>query len=170
MMRYSVQSRERIFVKDYGFMYFAKNIGTNIGKNISKNLSGKYSQKFLDHTNQSAADALKTSSKTVIQKTAEATGDLIGNKIANKIITLSKYSQQNNSETVTNENNKEIPKERYISLEKRQKIIDNLRLTKIIQRQLQMRMIKKYLKEYLKKEICLWKTENYWLSEINIIV
>ena len=43
MMRYSVQSRERIFVKDYGFMYFAKNIGTNIGKNISKNLSGKYS-------------------------------------------------------------------------------------------------------------------------------
>ena len=33
----------------------------------------------------------------------------------------------NNLETVTNENDKEIPKERYISPEKRQKIIDNLR-------------------------------------------
>ena len=30
---------------------------------------------------------------------------------------MSKNSQQNNSETVTNENDKEIPKERYISPE-----------------------------------------------------
>ena len=37
----------------------------------------------------------------------------------------SKNSQQNYSETVTNENDKEIPKERYISLEETQKIIDN---------------------------------------------
>ena len=45
---------------------------------------------------------------------------------------VSKESQQNHSETVTNKNNKEIPKEilkeRYISPEERQKIIDNLRL------------------------------------------
>ena len=41
---------------------------------------------------------------------------------------VSKNSQQNNSETVTNEHNKEIPKERYISPEKIQEIIDNLRL------------------------------------------
>ena len=52
------------------------------------------------------------------QKTAEATDDLIGsNKIANKITRVSKILQQNNSETVTNENDKEIPKERYISSE-----------------------------------------------------
>ena len=44
-----------------------------------------------------------------------------------KITKVSKNSQQNNSETVTNENDKEIPKERYISPEERQKIIDNLR-------------------------------------------
>ena len=44
-----------------------------------------------------------------------------------KITKVSKNSQQNNSETVTNENDKEIPKERYISLEERQKNIDNLR-------------------------------------------
>ena len=62
---------------------------------------------------QPASDALKTSSKRVIQKTAEATSDLIGNKLANKITGVSKNLQQNNSETVTNENDKEIPKERY---------------------------------------------------------
>ena len=53
---------------------------------------------------------------------------MIDNKIANKITGGSKNSQQNNSETVTNENDKEIPKERYISPEERQKIIDDLRL------------------------------------------
>ena len=56
----------------------------------------------------------KTASKTEIQITAEATGDLIGNKIANKITRVSKNSQQNNSETVTNKNVKEIPKERHM--------------------------------------------------------
>ena len=56
------------------------------------------------------------------QKTAEATGDLIGNEVSEKI------NQQNNSETITNEHDKEIPKERYISPEERRKIIDNLRL------------------------------------------
>ena len=44
-----------------------------------------------------------------------------------KITYVSKNLQQNNSEKVTNENDKEIPKERYISPEERQKIIDNLR-------------------------------------------
>ena len=42
------------------------------------------------------------------------------------MIKFLKNSQQNNSETVTNENDKEIPKQRYISSEERQKIIDNL--------------------------------------------
>ena len=37
MTRYSVLSRDRIFVKDYGFLFFAR----NIGKNISTNLSSK---------------------------------------------------------------------------------------------------------------------------------
>ena len=42
-MHYSVQPRDRIFAKGYGFLSFVKNMGKNIGKNISKNLSGKYS-------------------------------------------------------------------------------------------------------------------------------
>ena len=48
-MRYSLRPRNRIFVKDYGVLSFAKTTGKNIGKNISKNLSGKYRQKLLDH-------------------------------------------------------------------------------------------------------------------------
>ena len=105
-------------------------MGINIGKNISKSFSGKYSpgmlamhQKLLDHAKKSATDALKTSSKRVIQKTEEVTGDLIGNKIADKITKVSK-----NLETVTNETDKEIPKERYTSPEKRKENIGDLRL------------------------------------------
>ena len=50
---------------------------------------------------------------------------MIGNTITNKI---SKNPQQNNSETVTNEHDKEILKERYISPEERQEIIEKLKL------------------------------------------
>ena len=53
---------------------------------------------------------------------------MIGLKIADRITKVSTNSQQNNSETVTNENDKEIPKERYISSEERQDIIDELKL------------------------------------------
>ena len=96
------------------FLSFAKNMSKNIGKNVSKKLRGKYSQKLLDHAKQSATDALKTNSQRVIPKAAEATGGLIGNKIADRITKVSKISQQNHLETVTNENDKEITKERLI--------------------------------------------------------
>ena len=109
-------------------MSFAKNISKNIGKNRRKNLNGKYSHRLLDHSKQSATDTFKTSSKAVIQKSAEDIGDLIRNKNADKITKVSRKSQQNNSETVTNEHDKEIPKERYLSPEERQKIIDDLKL------------------------------------------
>ena len=98
----------------------AKNIDTDICKNTSKNLSSKCSQKRRDHAKLSATDAFKTALKRAIRKTTEATGDLIGNKIAN------------NSETVTNEHDEEIPKERYISQKKRQKIIDNIDINIIV--------------------------------------
>ena len=45
---------------------------------------------------------------------------------------VSKNSQKNNSEKVTNKNGKEIPKERYISPKEREKIIDNLRPIKTV--------------------------------------
>ena len=86
MQRYSAQPRDRIFVKAYGFLSFARNMGKNVGKNISKNFSSKYSHKLFDHAKQSTTDTLETPS----QNTAEATDDLIGNKIAEKISALSK--------------------------------------------------------------------------------
>ena len=67
-MCYSVQPRDQIFVKIYGFLSFAEKMDKNIGKNIGKNLSGKYSQKLPDHDKRSKTDVFKTASKTAIQK------------------------------------------------------------------------------------------------------
>ena len=64
MTRYSVQPRDRMFLKDYEFLSFAR----NMVKNTSKNLSSKYSQKLLDHAKQSATDALKTDSTKRFKK------------------------------------------------------------------------------------------------------
>ena len=41
MTCYSVQARDKIFVKGYEFLSFAKNMSKNIGESISKNLSNK---------------------------------------------------------------------------------------------------------------------------------
>ena len=94
-MSHSVQCRDRISVKGYGFLSFAKNMGKNIGNAIYKNSSSTYSQKLLNH----ATDAFKTAPEKAIHKSAQATGDLIGNKIAYRITNISKNPQQNNSET-----------------------------------------------------------------------
>ena len=78
---------------------------------------------------KTTTDAIKTVSKREIQKTAEATGDLIGNKIVDEITSDSKKSSEelqikNNLDKANNE----ISKERCISPEERQQIIDELRL------------------------------------------
>ena len=83
-MRYSIEPRYRIHIKDNRFLSFAKNIGIRATK-IAKNLSGKYSQKFLDRNKKSTTNTINTASKRAIQKIAEATGDLIGSKIVDKI-------------------------------------------------------------------------------------
>ena len=86
-MRYSIEPRDRIYVKGYGFLSFTKNIG--------KSLSNKYRQKRLDSTKKSSTDAIETASKRAIQKTSEATGDLTGNKIADKITSVSEKPSNN---------------------------------------------------------------------------
>ena len=86
-MRYLIEPRDRIYVKGYGFLSFAKNMG--------KNLNNRYSKKLINTAKKSTTDAIKTASNRVIQKTAEATGDLIGNKIADKITNVSKKSNKN---------------------------------------------------------------------------
>ena len=51
-MCYSIEPKDRIYVKGYGFLSFAKNMG--------KNLSKKQDQKLLDSAKKSTTDATKT--------------------------------------------------------------------------------------------------------------
>ena len=59
-MRYSIEPRDRIYVKGYGFLSFAKDMG--------KNLSNKYGQKLFDSAKKSTTDVIKSASKRAIQK------------------------------------------------------------------------------------------------------
>ena len=106
----------------------SKSIGKNIGKIISKSVHGKYSQKLIDRDKKSGTGALKTVSERPIQEMVEEVGDLTGNKTADEITKISKILQENNSETVSNEDDKIIAKERFLSLEEKQKIIDDLKI------------------------------------------
>ena len=54
-------------LKGYGFLSFAKNIGTYAAK-VAKNMSNKYSQKLVDTAKKSATDAIKTASKKQFKK------------------------------------------------------------------------------------------------------
>ena len=86
---------------------------------FTKTFGDKYDKKLIDAATKTGIDAAKTISERVLQKPAEATGDLIGNKIADKITSIGKPKE------------KEKPKETeeiYILPEKRQQIIDDLRL------------------------------------------
>ena len=108
-MRYSTEPRFRKYVKGYGFLSFARKFGD------------KYGKKLMDTATKTGIDAAKTASKRVVQKTAEATGDLIGNKIADKITSLGKPKEKT----------KKV-EEIYIPLEKRQQIIDDLKLFRTV--------------------------------------
>ena len=121
-MRHSIEPRDRIYVKGYVFLSFAKNKG--------KSLSNKYGQKLLDSAKNCTTDAIKTASKRAIQKTAGATGDMIGNKIADKITTV---SQKKSTKELPNDETEEdveiaTPNKRYIFPEERKQIVEELRL------------------------------------------
>ena len=132
-MRYSIEPRERRYVKRYGFLSFARNFGNKYGKKlmntaikIGTNFNSKYGKKLTDTAIKTGKDFATIAGKKIVHKTAGATGDLTDNKIADKITSASKKSQ--NEEIQSNEVNNEIPKERYIPPKERQKIIDELRL------------------------------------------
>ena len=109
-MRYSIEPRKRKHVKGYGFLSFAKKCGD------------KYPKKLMDTATKTGIDAAITASKRLIQKTAEATEDLIGNKIADKT-TLAGKTKNKEKEDEANG-----MQEIYTPPEKRQQIIDALRL------------------------------------------
>ena len=59
-MRYSIEPRDRIYVKGYGFLFFTKNMG--------KSLSNNYGQKLLDSAKKSTTDAKKQLQKQQFKK------------------------------------------------------------------------------------------------------
>ena len=99
-MRYSIEPRERRYVKGYGFMSFARNF------------NDKYSKSLMDTSKTFA----KTAGKKILKETGKATGDLIGNKIADKIT-----AKPNNKDEVTNG----IPKKDIFLLKKDKKLLMN---------------------------------------------
>ena len=100
-MHYSIELRERRYLKGYGFMSFARNFID--------------SKSLIDKEIDLSKTFAKTPGKKILKETAKATGDLIGNKIADKI-------------TAKPHNKDEVNNERYISPKERQKIIDELKL------------------------------------------
>ena len=123
-MRYLIEPIERGYVKGYGFLSYAK-----VAK-LAKNLNNKYGQKLADYVKKSTTDALKIAGKRSIQKTVKAAADFVGNTTAKKIKSISTelHSKNPASEPHSNDISNEVPKEKYISLQERQKIIDELRL------------------------------------------
>ena len=85
---------------------------------FDKKCGNKYGKKLIDTATKTEIDAAKTTSKRIVQKTSEGTGDLIGNKIADKITSIGKPKEKETKEI----------EEIYIPPEKRQQIIDDLRL------------------------------------------
>ena len=111
-MRHSTESRDRVYVKEYGFMSF------------TRTMSNKYGKKFVDTAKRSATDAIKTASKRATQKTAEATGDLVGNKIADKTTSVCKKSTEK-LPTIDEDAELTTLQKRYISPEEKKKLLMN---------------------------------------------
>ena len=109
-MHYSIEPRERRYVKGYGFLSFARN------------LNNKYGQMLVDSAKKSAIDAFKVASKRAIQETSEATGALVENTIANKIIS---FSKKPTSELHPNLVNNETPKKDIYLHKKDRKLLMN---------------------------------------------
>ena len=106
-MRCSTEPKYRKYVKGYSFLSFEGKFGDIYGK------------KLMDTATKTGIDAVKTASKRVVQKSAEATGDLIRNKIADKTTSAGKTKSKEKEDE---------RQEIYILPEKRQQIIDDLRL------------------------------------------
>ena len=116
-MTYHTDNKIRKYVKGYGFMSFAYNFRSKYGKKIIDKgiLASKYEVgKMLK---KQGTEFGNLAGKKVIHKSTEATGDLIGSNIADNITSLKVKDNQEPQE-----------QEIIISPEKRQQIINDLRL------------------------------------------
>ena len=97
-------------LQDMAFCHLLENLGISVDK------------KLIDTSAKTGIDAAKPAFKKIVQKTAESTGYLIGNKISDKITSIGKTkTKEKKDETNSTE-------EVYIPPEKRQQIIDDLKL------------------------------------------
>ena len=113
-MRHSLEPEYRKYVKGYGFLSFARNFGDRYGK------------KLMDTAASTGKTFAKTAGKKVVNKTAEATGDLVGSKTVGKITSVGKPKRSKKEKD--EDNIMEETQEIYISPEKRNQIIKDLKL------------------------------------------
>ena len=106
-MRYSIEPKYRKYVKGCNFLSFARRLGDEYGK------------KLMDTATKTGVNAAKTTSKWIVRKTVKATWDFVGNKTTNKITSLGKTKSKDKEDE---------RQEIYILPEKRQQIIDDLRV------------------------------------------
>ena len=105
-MRYQLEPKYRKYEQGYGFFSFAEKYGK------------KYDKKLVDTATKTGIDAGRPASKRVVQKTSE---DLTGNKITDKTTLAGKSKSKRKKKEDKTE-------EIYILPEKKQQIIDYLRL------------------------------------------
>ena len=86
---------------------------------FAREFGDRYGKKLMDTATKTGIDAAKTAYKRIVQKIAEATGDFIGSKIADKIASIGKPKEKQKTNKI---------EEIYTPPEKRQQIIDDLRL------------------------------------------
>ena len=94
-------------LKDMAFCHLPENLVVNMEK------------KLIDTSTKTGIYPAKTASKRVAQKTVEATGDVIGNEIVDETTSVGKSKEDDKTKKV---------EEIYIPPEKRQQIINDLKL------------------------------------------
>ena len=131
-MTYHTDNRVRKYVQGYGFLSFAKKIGTKYGKKFVnkgraaakrfKTATKKFNQSKYDQAiKKEGLKVGKMAGKQISERIIPAAVDLAGSKIADKITSL-KINPEEQQEEIQEEQEIIIPPE------KRQQIIDDLRL------------------------------------------
>ena len=87
-MTYYTDNKIRRYVKGYGFMSCAKNLGSKYGRKIINKGIPASQSKYGKMLKKQGTEFGKIAGKKILKKSAEATGDLTGSKIADKITSL----------------------------------------------------------------------------------
>ena len=122
-MTYRADNKIRRYVKGYGFISFAKNLGSKYVKKIMNKVispASKFNQsKYENMLKNQGSEFGKIAGKKILTKSAEATGDLFGSEIADKTTSFKSKPK----EKIIEEDEEII-----IPPEKRQQILNDLRL------------------------------------------